>query len=99
MTKIEEWRSVAEGILAANAEPMTAEEVIGWRESLGYSQRQAAGALGVGRRTIQQYEAGAGAAVPRYFTLACLAVSMLRADRPEPSVWGRWRAEVISPVG
>ena len=44
-----------------------------WRKSLELSQQAAADSLGIGRRTVQDYEAGAYP-VPRHIALACAAL-------------------------
>ena len=54
---------------------MTSATLIAWRKRLALSQDAAAKALGCGRRSIQQWEAGMHP-VPRYIALACAAVAM-----------------------
>lgn len=46
-----------------------------WRERLGYTQSDAADALGLGRRTIAYYESGQQE-IPRTVQLACVALSL-----------------------
>ena len=49
-----------------------------WRKSLGYSQKEAAAALGLKRRVVQYYERGErdgkSIEIPLYIRLACFAV-------------------------
>ncbi|MEQ9490223.1 MAG: helix-turn-helix transcriptional regulator [Alphaproteobacteria bacterium] len=49
-----------------------------WRKSLGFSQKDAAHALGIKRRVVQYYEKGERdgkkVAIPLYIRLACFAV-------------------------
>lgn len=52
---------------------MTAAEFTAWRKRLGYTQAQAADALGMSRRQVQYYEDGSQA-VPRVVELACGAL-------------------------
>jgi transcriptional regulator with XRE-family HTH domain len=46
-----------------------------WRESMGYSQRDACKALGCSRSAWTRWEAG-GHSVPRYIGLACAALAL-----------------------
>ena len=52
---------------------MTPADFVDWRKRLGYVQDEAAGILGLSRRTIVSYERGE-VAVPRSVELACEAV-------------------------
>jgi len=45
-----------------------------WRECMGYTQQQAAQALGVSLRTVKAWEAGF-AAPPAFLALACAALA------------------------
>jgi len=45
-----------------------------WRECMGYTQQQAAAALGVSLRTVKSWEAGF-AAPPAFLALACAALA------------------------
>ncbi len=49
-----------------------------WRKSLGYSQKEAAEALGIKRRMLQYYEKGSrdgdAITIPLYIRLACYAL-------------------------
>ncbi len=54
---------------------MTPEELRRWRQSMGYTQIQAAAKLRSSRRGYQQWENGE-AALPGHLPLACMAVSM-----------------------
>lgn len=53
---------------------MTPSDMIAWRQRLALSQAKAAAALGCGRRSLQQWEAGLHR-IPRYIALACAAVA------------------------
>jgi transcriptional regulator with XRE-family HTH domain len=46
-----------------------------WREAMGFSQREAAEALGCSRNAFAGWESGE-ARVPRYIVLACAAVAL-----------------------
>jgi DNA-binding XRE family transcriptional regulator len=52
---------------------MTPESFLAWRNDVGLSQKAAAEQLGLGRRTVQDYEAGRYP-VPRSVALACSAI-------------------------
>jgi DNA-binding XRE family transcriptional regulator len=60
---------------------MTPEQFKTWRKTCGLSQEKAADALGIGRRTVQDYEAEKYE-IPRSIALACAAIF----HRLEP--WG-----------
>jgi DNA-binding XRE family transcriptional regulator len=62
-----------------------AQDLIAWRNAMGWTQNQAADEIGVSRRTYQSLEAGA-AAVPRPYELACAALSMI-AEKIEIPVY------------
>lgn len=53
---------------------MTPSEFRAWRECMGYTQQQAAQALGVSLRTIKAWESGF-AAPPAFLALACAALA------------------------
>lgn len=53
---------------------MTPADMRAWRASMGYTQQQAAQALGVSLRTIKAWEAGF-AAPPAFLGLACAALA------------------------
>jgi transcriptional regulator with XRE-family HTH domain len=52
---------------------MTPADLHAWRKRLGLSQAAAAEALGCGRRSLQQWEAGIHL-IPLYIALACDAI-------------------------
>lgn len=52
---------------------MTPEQLKSWRKALGLSQQSASEALGIGRRTVQDYEKGVYQ-IPRTVALACAAL-------------------------
>lgn len=52
---------------------MTPEQFKSWRKTVGLSQEKAAVALGIGRRTVQDYESGAYP-IPLHVALACTAI-------------------------
>ena len=53
---------------------MTPADMRAWRASMGYTQQQAAQALGVSLRTVKAWEAGF-AAPPAFLALACAALA------------------------
>ena len=53
---------------------MTPAALRAWRECMGYTQQQAAAALGVSLRTVKSWEAGF-AAPPAFLALACAALA------------------------
>lgn len=53
---------------------MTAADFNAWLSRLGYSQRDAAKALGCARQTISGYASGE-TTIPHYIALACAAVA------------------------
>lgn len=53
---------------------MTPSEFRAWRARMGYTQQQAAAALGVSLRTVKSWESGF-AAPPAFLALACAALS------------------------
>ncbi|MGV6875912.1 helix-turn-helix domain-containing protein [Pseudochelatococcus sp. B33] len=59
---------------------MTPDDFKGWRKTMGYSQAQAAGALGVSKPTIENYERGTRreddrpVVIPHTVALACTAL-------------------------
>lgn len=66
---------------------MTPADLRAWRKRLHMTQAEAAEALGIAKRTYEQYEAGrrAGGAscdIPRYIGLACAALAMGIRDYP-----------------
>lgn len=58
---------------------MTAKQFTAWRKRLGFTQAQAAVALGMSRRQIQYYEDGSQA-VPLVVDLACGAIERTWAE-------------------
>jgi transcriptional regulator with XRE-family HTH domain len=58
----------------ATGTEMTPEEFRKWRKSLGFTQAEAAKALGVGKRTVTAYESDGP--VPTQITLACKALAL-----------------------
>ena len=56
----------------ATAQPMTGAALLKWQVSMGYTQAQAAAALGIGLRTYARYTA---TTAPRVVELACKALS------------------------
>lgn len=60
---------------------MTPQEFKDWREALGLTQQQAAELLGVTRRAVVKWEAGA-APISRAVFLAC---KYLAEHRPQPA--------------
>jgi transcriptional regulator with XRE-family HTH domain len=59
-----------EQTLEANASSLTA-----WREAMGFSQREAAVALGCSRNALAGWESGE-ARTPKYIALACAALAL-----------------------
>lgn len=59
---------------------MTAADLKAWRARLGYSQGDAADQLGVTRRAVAYYEAGARP-IPRTVALLAAAIETLAAKR------------------
>ena len=53
---------------------MTPADIRAWRSAMGYTQQQAAQALGVSMRTVKAWEAGF-AAPPAFLPLACAALA------------------------
>lgn len=53
---------------------MTPADIRAWRSAMGYTQQQAAQALGVSLRTVKAWEAGF-AAPPAFLPLACAALA------------------------
>lgn len=53
---------------------MTQADLRAWRAAMGYTQQQAAQALGVSLRTVKSWEAGF-AAPPAFLSLACAALA------------------------
>lgn len=53
---------------------MTPSEFRAWRARMGYTQQQAAAALGVSLRTVKSWESGF-AAPPAFLPLACAALA------------------------
>jgi transcriptional regulator with XRE-family HTH domain len=61
---------------------MTGQELRVWRKTMGWTQQQAGDALGIGSKTIENYEAGERRVkgemvpheIPRYIALACAAL-------------------------
>ena len=53
---------------------MTPAALRAWRECMGYTQQQAAQALGVSLRTVKAWEAGF-ASPPAFLALACAALA------------------------
>ena len=53
---------------------MTPAALRSWRSAMGYTQQQAAQALGVSMRTVKAWEAGF-AAPPAFLPLACAALA------------------------
>jgi transcriptional regulator with XRE-family HTH domain len=58
-----------------DAKPIDPKTVIAWREAMGYSQRDAAEALGCSRASIQNWEQGINEC-PRYIGLAMAALAL-----------------------
>lgn len=54
---------------------MTPRQLLSWRNRLGLSQKEAAGALGLSLRAYQYQEAGERQKIPRYLALACAAIA------------------------
>jgi len=52
---------------------MTPDELVKWRNSIAFSKRQAAEALGLSRMTFRAYETGKQP-IPRYIELAVRAI-------------------------
>lgn len=52
----------------------TPDGLVGWREVMGWSQSEAAAALGCGRRSLQMWESGRNA-IPYYIALAAAALT------------------------
>ena len=64
---------------------MTPADMRAWRASMGYTQQQAAQALGVSLRTIKAWESGF-AAPPAFLALACAALDQRKAEAALASV-------------
>lgn len=62
-------------ILADPPQKPTSETLGAWRERMGFSQRDAASALGCSRAAWARWETGAQPA-PRYIGLACAALAL-----------------------
>lgn len=61
---------------------MTPADFKAWRKAMGYTQAEAAEALGLGKSAIEQYDTGKRrstgegiAEIPRYLALACAALA------------------------
>jgi transcriptional regulator with XRE-family HTH domain len=73
-----------------------------WRKSLGYSQKNAAEALGLKRRVLQYYEKGERdgerVSIPKTVRLACYALQLGVTDYhgPEPKLEPDRRQENVS---
>jgi transcriptional regulator with XRE-family HTH domain len=55
---------------------LTASVLAAWRERMGYSQRDAATALGCSRAAWAGWESGKQPQIPRYIGLACAALAL-----------------------
>lgn len=58
-----------------SAKPIPAASVLAWREAMGFSQRDAAEALGCARQALHNWEHGT-VECPRYIGLAMAALAM-----------------------
>ncbi len=76
---------VGDTLLACYLKAMNADDLKTWRASLGLTQKAAAEALGISRRTLEGWEAGRPISYPTVLKLALDQIEQQENDKCIPS--------------